>query len=122
MNGPSLAPALRDRRVWLFACISAVAGAAGFVLIPDRFAQTLVVSTGYWFVLAAFILFVRSLWDTFRGDLAAVRDSGLRGFDWGSLAVVALGGTVLIVHESFGFKVVMDEVMLVGTSMSMHLK
>jgi hypothetical protein len=121
MNEPSLAPALRDRRVWFFACISAVAGAAGFVLIPDRFAQTLVVSTGYWFVLAAFILFVRSLWDTFRGDLAAVRDSGLRGFDWGSLAVVALGGTVLIVHESFGFKVVMDEVMLVGTSMSMHL-
>jgi hypothetical protein len=121
MNGPSLAPALKDRRVWLFACISAVAGAAGFVLIPDRFAQSLVVSTGYWFVLAAFILFVRSLWDTFRGDLAAVRDSGLRGFDWGSFAVVALGGTVLIVHESFGFKVVMDEVMLVGTSMSMHL-
>jgi hypothetical protein len=27
---------------------------------------------------------------------------------------------VLIVHESFGFKIVMDEVMLVGTSMSMH--
>ena len=121
MNGPSLAPALKDRRVWLFACISVVAGAAGFVLIPDRFAMSLVVSTGYWCVLAAFILFVRSLWGTFRGDLAAVRDSGLRGFDWGSLAVVALGGTVLIVHESFGFKVVMDEVMLVGTSMSMHL-
>jgi hypothetical protein len=37
-----------------------------------------------------------------------------------SLAVVAFGGTVLIVHESFGFKIVMDEVMLVGTSMSMH--
>ena len=28
--------------------------------------------------------------------------------------------SVLIVHESFGFKIVMDEVMLAGTSMSMH--
>jgi hypothetical protein len=121
MPNRSLVPALKDRRVWLFALISAVSGATGFVLVPDRFAQSVVVDTGYWCVLAAFILFVRSLWDTFRGDLAAIRDSGLRGFDWASLAVVALGGTVLIVHESFGFKVVMDEVMLVGTSMSMHL-
>jgi hypothetical protein len=121
MNGQSLAPALKDRRVWLFAGIAAVSSAAGFVLVPDRFAMSVVIDAGYWCVLAAFILFVRSLWRTFRGDLASIRDSGLRGFDWASLAVVALGGTVLIVHESFGFKVVMDEVMLVGTSLSMHL-
>jgi hypothetical protein len=121
MNGHSLAPALKDRRVWLFALVSAVSAAAGFVLVPDRLALGLVTSTGYWCVLAAFILFVRALWMTFRGDLVAIRDSGLRGFDWASLAVVALGGTVLIVHESFGFKVVMDEVMLAGTSLSMHL-
>ncbi len=105
----------------MFAAVSAVSAAAGFVLIPDRFAMSLVTDTGYWFVLAAFILFVRALWSTFRGDLAAVRDGGARGFDWGSLAVVAVGGTVLMVHESFGFKIVMDEVMLVGTSLSMHL-
>jgi hypothetical protein len=56
------------------------------------------------------------------GDLAGdPRGAGLRGgFDWASLAVVGLGGTVLIVHESFGFKIVMDELMLAGTSMSMH--
>jgi hypothetical protein len=121
MNGQSLAPALKDRRVWLFAAISAVSAAAGFVLVPDRLAISVVMDTGYWCVLAAFLLFVRSLWCTFRGDLAAIRESGTRGFDWASLAVVALGGTMLIVHESFGFKVVMDEVMLVGTSLSMHL-
>jgi hypothetical protein len=37
------------------------------------------------------------------------------------VAVVAVGGTVLLVHESFGFKIVMDEIMLLGTSMAMHL-
>ena len=121
MNGQSLAPALKDRRVWLFALIAVVAGAAGFVLVPNRMVSEAIVGTGYWCVLAAFILFVCALWRTFRGELAGLRASGARGLDWATLAVVALGGTVLIVHESFGFKVVMDEVMLAGTSMSMHL-
>jgi hypothetical protein len=120
MSGSSLAPVISDRRVWLFAAISLVSAATGFLLVPDRLALLIVTHTGYWCVLAAFVLFVYALWRTYGGDLAAVRAAGLRGFDWASLAVVALGGTVLIVHESFGFKIVMDEVMLAGTSMSMH--
>jgi hypothetical protein len=40
--------------------------------------------------------------------------------DWLSIGIVGLGGVVLIVHEAFGFKIVMDEIMLLGTSMSMH--
>jgi len=120
MNGPSLAPALKDRRVWLFVLISALSAALGFKLVPDGMALDLVNRTGYWCVLAAFILFVRSLWVAYRGDLRSLASKGMRGFDWASLAIIAMGGTVLIVHESFGFKIVMDEVMLVGTSMSMH--
>ena len=119
MNGPSLAPALADRRVWLFAMVAGLSAIAGFYAIPDRMALGIVTNTGYWCVLAAFVLFVRALWRTFRADLASMA-SGWRRLDWVSFAVVALGGTVLIVHESFGFKIVMDELMLVGTSMSMH--
>jgi hypothetical protein len=63
-----------------------------------------------------------ALWRTFRRPEAAGQASAARGLDWATLAVVALGGTVLIVHESFGFKIVMDEVMLAGTSMSMHFE
>jgi hypothetical protein len=33
---------------------------------------------------------------------------------------VGLGSAVLLTHETFGFKIVMDEIMLLGTSMSMH--
>jgi hypothetical protein len=121
MNGQTHAPILAHRRLWLFALISAVSAAIGFILVPNRLVTEVVTNTGYWCVLAAFVLFMRALWCTYRGDLAAVRASGVRGFDWATLAVVGLGGTVLIVHESFGFKVVMDEVMLAGTSMSMHL-
>jgi Dolichyl-phosphate-mannose-protein mannosyltransferase len=120
MNGPSLAPVLSDRKLWLFAAVAALSGAAGFVLVPGSKALELVNSTGYWFVLAAFILFVRSLWIAYKDDLTAIVEAGPGRFDWVTLAVIGLGGTILIVHESFGFKVVMDEVMLVGTSMSMH--
>jgi hypothetical protein len=117
VNGTPLSVILQDRKVWLFFLIAAVSAATGFVLVPNAVALSVVNSSGYWCVLAAFILFVRALWRSFRPGLTA---GSLAGFDWTSLAVVALGGTVLIVHESFGFKIVMDEVMLVGTSMSMH--
>jgi hypothetical protein len=120
MSDSSLVPALSDRRVWWFVAVSALSAATGFFLVPDRLAMPLVTETGYWCVLAAFALFVRALWRTFRGELAGLRASGVRGFDWASAAVVLLGGTVLIVHESPGFKIVMDEVMLAGTSMNMH--
>jgi hypothetical protein len=120
MNGPSLAPVLTDKRFRLFVLIAIVSAAAGFVLVPNRMALDVVNDTGYWCVLAAFILFVRALWMAYRDDLRAIGRAGAGAFDWVTLGVIGLGGTILIVHESFGFKIVMDEVMLVGTSMSMH--
>jgi hypothetical protein len=120
MNGPSFAPLLADRRVWLFAVVSALSAVTGFLAVPDGMALGIVTHAGYWCVLAAFALFVRALWRMFRGDLAGLRGAGWRRLDWASFAVVGLGGLVLLVHESFGFKIVMDELMLVGTSMSMH--
>jgi hypothetical protein len=120
MNGPSLAPSLRDKRVWWFAGVALVSAATGFKLVPDALALDLVDKTGYWCVLAAFVLFVRALWVAYGADLKRIKAAGVGAFDWASLVVVGLGGMVLIVHESFGFKIVMDEVMLVGTSMSMH--
>lgn len=89
----------------------------GFILIPDVPAITFVSRTGFWFVLVAFAIFATSLWQSFRGQILALR---WRSIDWVSVLVVGLGGTVLLVHETFGFKIVMDEIMLLGTSMSMH--
>ena len=120
MNAPSLAPVLADRRLWLFGLICALAAATGFYLVPDRLALGIVTDAGYWCVLAAFVLFVGALWRAFRPDLEGIRRAGPAGLDWASVAVVGLGGTVLIVHEAFGFKIVMDELMLAGTSMNMH--
>lgn len=120
MNGPRFRPILADRRLWLFAGISLVSVIIGFKAIPNRLTEPAVTYGGYWCVLAAFVLFVWSLWRAYRDDLKGFGASRLRRWDWLSIAVVLLGGLVLLVHEAFGFKIVMDEVMLEGTSMSMH--
>lgn len=109
---------LSDRRCWLLLLIAVLAVVLGFVAVPDQLAITLVSKVGFWFVLVTFVLWLVSLWQTFAPDLRALR---WRDLDGGSVAVVVLGGVILLSHESFGFKIVMDEIMLLGASMGMHL-
>lgn len=118
MHRSSPASWLRDRRLWLLGVASVAAVALGFWLVPDQAAIVFVSKAGFWLVLAAFAIFVHALWQTFRPELGLFR---WRAVDWVSVGIVALGGVVLLVHETFGFKIVMDEIMLLGTSMSMHL-
>lgn len=107
-----------DRRCWLFLLTALLAVVLGFLAIPDLLAIRLVSNLGFWFVLASFLIWVRALWQTFASDIREIRWSSL---DWLSLSIVAAGSVILLSHEKFGFKIVMDEIMLLGTSMSMHL-
>ncbi|MEY4940989.1 MAG: hypothetical protein RIQ93_2724, partial [Verrucomicrobiota bacterium] len=118
MIGTAFAPCFRDRRLWWLMLTAILAVVLGFFAIPDRPAITFVSRTGFWLVLAAFALFVRALGQNFGPALRELRGGKI---DWASVAVVTAGGLVLLVHETFGFKIVMDEIMLLGTSMSMHL-
>jgi hypothetical protein len=115
---PPLAVIVRDRRPQLLSLTVLSSLVLGFVAVPDKQAIALVSHFGYWCVLLAFGLWVWSLWRIWAGEVRAWRWPSL---DWVSLVVVALGGVVLLAHEAFGFKIVMDELMLLGTSMSMHL-
>lgn len=117
MTDSALGLLLRDRRVWLLLLSSLLAIALGFLVIPDALAIKLVSKAGFWIVLLTFALFLQALWRTFRPDLAAF---DRRSLDWASVGVVTAGGIILLVHEPIGFKILMDEVMLLGTSMSMH--
>ena len=108
-----------ERRGLLLVLVSALAVVIGFVSVPDRLAIGLVAKCGFWLVLVAFGGWVWSLHATFRPAWPGREE--VRRWDWISIVVVGLGGVVLLVHESFGFKIVMDEIMLLGTSMSMHL-
>ncbi len=116
MNGSVSAPWSRDRRLWLLGLSAALAIVLGFFAIPDLAGITFVSRAGFWMVLVAFGLFAYALWQLF-----PPRWPRWREVDWATAAVVVVGAVVLLVHEPFGFKIVMDEPMLLGTSMSMHL-
>ena len=118
MNPSPFAAILADRKLWLLGLSAALAIVLGFFAIPDGAAIVFVSKAGFWIVLVGFALFLRALWRTFRGELSSLT---IAAIDWTSVAVVGLGGVVLLVHETFGFKIVMDEIMLLGASMSMHL-
>lgn len=107
-----------DRRCWLLVLATLLSVVLGFFAVPDHLVLGIVSRAGFWFVLATFVIWLCALWSVFAADLRALH---WRKLDWISIGVVGLGGTVLLVHEAFGFKIVMDELMLLGTSMSMHL-
>jgi hypothetical protein len=106
-----------NKRVWLLGLSIGLAAALGFFAIPDALALSFVKNWGFWFVLVTFGLFLSALWQTYREP---VRAWNWRQLDWASTVVVLLGTLVLLVHESFGFKILMDEISLLGTSMNMH--
>src|SRR5690242_4243273 len=117
MTAVPLAAVISDRRRWLLILTSLVSVALAFFAIPDRWALLIVQHAGFWLVLVAFAIWVWALGRTLWADVRALH---WRTVDWASVAVVAAGGLVLLVHEQFGFKIIMDELMLLGTSMSMH--
>ncbi len=118
MASLSVAALIADRRLGALGLSVLVAVVLAFLAVPDKQAIALVSHVGYWCVLLAFVAWLRALVQTFGAD---ARLLSWRTLDWASVAVVAAGGVILLVHESFGFKIVMDELMLLGTSMSMHL-
>lgn len=101
----------------LLALTSALALVLGFWTFSPTASLNVVSHAGYWLVLIAFGWFVwslaRLLVRYFRGHAWTRRDA----ID--AVLLVALG-TVLQVHEPRGFKILMDEIMLLGASMGLH--
>jgi hypothetical protein len=109
---------ITDRRCWLLLLTVVLAGLLGFHTIPNDTALTLVSRAGFWFVLIAFVIWSRALWQTFVPEIKSLR---WKSIDWVTLLIVGAAGFVLLVHERRAFKIIMDEIMLLGTSMDMHL-
>src|SRR3954466_7819233 len=117
MSFVPLATLTSNRRFWLLVLSTLLAIVLAFVAVPDQLAIGLVSKAGFWFVLAGFAIWCWALGSTFAPELRALR---WRTVDWVSVAVVVVGAVILLAHEDFGFKIVMDEIMLLGTSMGMH--
>lgn len=115
----SLRSVLCERRLWLLALCSALALVLGVFAIPDSWAMPFVRHAGYWTTLVSFSLFVYSLSQVL--SALAAEKGGFKGLlDLRLLALCLAGLLGLLIHERMGFKIVMDELMLLGTSMSMH--
>ena len=114
---------LKNKRIQVLLLSGILALVLGFLVFPADYALGLVIHGGYWAMLFLTLVFGWSLhrlvlddggWSAWwQGVRAAPR--------WPAL-LVATGSVVLLVHEAYGFKILMDEVMLLGTSMSMHFE
>jgi hypothetical protein len=107
---------------WLYLLLLFVSAALavwiGFFLLTPEEAVTTIRKGGYWLMAATVGLFAHSL---FRFLRAVRRDEAVESVDWLRwLMIIAIGVSVHI-HEPHGFKIIMDELVLGATSMSMHM-
>lgn len=104
-------------RLLLFLVSGLLAFLLGFVLIRGNPAVMVVSYGGYWFMFAAFGLWLHALWESHSSEM---NFASIKRLDPWVAASVLLGSLLLLVHEQKAFKILMDEVMLLSTSMSMH--
>ena len=110
----------KDRRLWLLALNALLAIALGFFTFTTDQSLRIIIHGGYWALLVISALYCRALF-------CVLEPMSPRWAEWRKAprwpAALILAGTVLLlVHETYGFKILMDEVMLLGTSMSMHFE
>jgi hypothetical protein len=117
---PATEPAAVATRAPLLALVvsAGLAIGLGFFVVPIETGRAVIRLAGVWLMLATFAGFVCALalvskrtWTPWWRDRR----------EWVALAAIPAGGAILLRHEPFGFKIIMDEIMLLGTSMSLHL-
>lgn len=111
---------LRDRRLIVLLLTALLALVLGFFTLTDDQSLRAMIYGGYWVMLLITGIFAWSL--------GKIGRESWRGWDairnaprWPAALIAACGG-LLLVHEAYGFKILMDEVMLLGTSMAMHFE
>lgn len=97
--------------------LGAVVAVVALKALPSETALNVLRFSGYWLMLVAVVAFGWAL-----ARVAPQWRETLRWTRADALCAVALAalGVVLLVHEEAGFKILMDEIHLLGTSMAMH--
>jgi hypothetical protein len=110
---------MTDRVFWLVAFSAGLSLLVGRFVFPDDLALRAVVKGGYWGMFGLGVVWV---WATCRAVSEALRVEVTlwRRFAGPGLGVLAVG-LLWQAHEEHGFKVLADELLLLGTSQSMHL-
>lgn len=107
-----------ERRLQLLALVALLAITLGFFTFSASSALSILTAGGYWAVLGTTAWFGWSLIQVTKESRPWAK---LREPDgWKIPGLILICGLILLVHETYGFKILMDEVMLLGTSMGMH--
>lgn len=114
---PMLRLVLRNKLFWLLLGLGLVSLVIGRWILTPQQAITFVSRAGYWIVLGAFLGFAAAAWKVARRGLAGWKPSRA---DAGALALVLGCSLLWSAHEKHGFKILADEVLLLGTSMGIH--
>lgn len=111
---------LKDRRLWLLGLLGILVFVVARWVVAADTAFAWVAKGGYWVILICFLLFMRSVWEVVREAWSS--DTAKRSEYGGALILILVVGSLWQVHETRGFKILADEVLLLGTSMDMHLE
>lgn len=117
---PDLPAVFRDRRLLALLISAPLALWLGFGAFSPDSALAVMTHAGYWIILALASAFGVALW-----RLRIPGGSPGWTFDRAKLltaGVVLVAWVLLLVHDGFGFKILMDEAMLAGTAMAMHFE
>lgn len=110
---------LKNRSLWLLLLITVGVGLVTRVVLDTSQSFTFVASWGYWLMLALVIVLGRAV--TRAGAWQWVHKRFAR-FDALVVGLVLLCTSAWWAHEKPGFKILSDEVLLLGTSMGLHLE
>lgn len=102
-----------------FALAGVLAIFVGFLAFTPEQSIAIVIYGGYWFMLLVTALFAWHLRLLARESGCTWSSLRPRLLGWPTALILGCGG-LLLTHEAYGFKILMDEVMLLGTSMSLH--
>jgi len=115
-----LVSSIRDRRMITLIISAMLSVLIGFVLVSPDQALRAMTFGGYWMMLALVATAAWSWWRVLKPDFSVWSQP------WkdqcGPAGLIGLCWILLIVHDPFGFKILMDEAMLAGTAMSMHFE
>jgi hypothetical protein len=107
-----------DRRLQLFVLMGLFSIVLGFFALPASAALAAITMWGYWGMLGTVLWFGWSLYQLARADRPWVHWT--KQYSPGVCVMIAGCGLLLLIHEKYGFKILMDEILLLGTSMGMH--
>jgi hypothetical protein len=108
---------LLDRRLWLAGLTTVLGLVLGLWTFSPSAALKLVSHLGYWVVLGVFVMFVWAVQRVVGRVFADWRPSSYR---LRVAAFIGIAGCILLAHEKYGFKILADEALLLGTSMGIH--